>query len=109
MKDEITVPVTIECVDLSNVRQDSIIIVRGVSDRRAREQCVEHIKSVVQVNAVILVFGNQSASLEIVPESKMNEFGWHRSRWKDALTGIASLVKKRFPLFGVPEYARGNH
>ena len=84
-----------EVIDLSNLKNNSIILVRGVTDHTLRERLVIDIQKVVPVNSVILVFGKQECSgLEIVPEEKMNELGWYRHPWKDLIAKFMYRIKK---------------
>jgi hypothetical protein len=84
-----------EVIDLSTLKHDSVIIVRGVTDRHQHEKVIRDLQHVVRVNAAFLIFGNQkSAGVEIVPEEKMNELGWHRRKWKDRLDRFVHRIKK---------------
>ncbi len=86
-----------EVIDLATLKNDSIIVVKGVRSRDAQEELINYLRKAVPVNAAFLVFGNQpDASLEIVPEEKMNELGWHRNKLKDFFVRWTYRVKKLF-------------
>ncbi|HAR46246.1 MAG TPA: hypothetical protein DCS05_08800 [Nitrospiraceae bacterium] len=86
-----------EVIDLTTLKNDSIIAVRGVSNPTARMELVDKIKAIVPVNSVVLVFRDETVGIDIVPEETMNKLGWYRRKWKDLIVRFIHRVKKMFP------------